>query len=45
VLNVPQVPIALWNECNPNDVSRKSCLWYKTANAILLRDGVLRMVP
>ncbi|MAA51400.1 MAG: hypothetical protein CMG76_02655 [Candidatus Marinimicrobia bacterium] len=41
VLHIPRVDIKLWKKNNPNDNSRKSCLWYKTANLILLKDGII----
>lgn len=41
VINVPRVSEETWLDKNPNDPSRKSALWYATANAISLKDGVL----
>lgn len=49
VINVPRVPVDTWLDKNPNDPQRKSALWYATASAISLKDGVLhdfeRLVP
>ena len=43
VLHIPRVSIELWKNNNPNDDLRKSCLWYKTANLILLKDGIIHL--
>lgn len=45
IINCPLVSISRWLEANPNDPKRKSCLWYATANGILLKDGFIRIVP
>lgn len=44
VLNCPKIPKDRWLEANPNDRSRKSFLWYATANGIALKDGFIRVV-
>lgn len=41
VISVPKVPVDTWLNKNPNDPQRKSALWYATASAISLKDGVL----
>jgi hypothetical protein len=41
ILHVPNVTKKVWLEKNPNDVTRKSCNWYLTADAIVLKDGVI----
>ena len=41
IIDVPNVSIRRWKEANPNDPSRKSVLWYATANGILLKDGLI----
>jgi len=43
VLYIPQVTIELWSNNNPNDELRKSCLWYKTANLIMLKDSIIHL--
>jgi hypothetical protein len=42
-IDVPQVSLSRWQSENPNDPSTKSCNWYLTADAILLKDGFLRI--
>ncbi len=44
VIDVPRVSTRRWRDANPNDPSRKSSLWYATANGIALRDGFIRAV-
>jgi len=41
VLNVPAVSKARWSEANPNDSSRKSSVYYATADRIKLGDGFI----
>lgn len=43
ILNIPLVSKRIWISNNPNDLNRKSCLWYKTANLIILKDGVIHI--
>ena len=43
ILHIPQVTIEVWNKKNPNNLKTKSCLWYKIANGILLKDGMLSL--
>jgi hypothetical protein len=40
VLRFPSLTRAVWYAANPNDVSRKSCNWYLTANALWFQDGL-----
>lgn len=41
VLAVPRVPKGLWLQANPNDPTRKSAVYYATANLITLKDGLI----
>jgi hypothetical protein len=41
VLSVPYVSKRRWVEANPNDPTRKSALYYATANIIVLKDGII----
>lgn len=43
VIDVPKVSTRRWKEANPNDPGRKSVLWYATANAIFLSDGLIEV--
>jgi len=43
VLHIPQVTVDEWMQANPDDQQRKSCLWYKTANLIILKDGIIQL--
>lgn len=43
-LHVPKVSVSRWLEANPNDVQRKSSNWYLTADAIVLKDGIIPIV-
>jgi hypothetical protein len=42
VLSVPNVTKGRWMEANPNDPSRKSAVYYATANIIVLKDGIIK---
>ena len=42
-LNIPRVSMKIWQKENPNDTNSKSCNWYLTADAILLKDGLIRI--
>jgi hypothetical protein len=44
VIDVPRVSEATWREANPKDPTRKSVLWYVTANGIALKNGFIRAV-
>lgn len=44
VINCPLISESRWREANPNDASRKSYLWYATANLIALKDGLIQVV-
>lgn len=41
VLSVPHVSKRTWMEANPNDPTRKSAVYYATANIIVLKDGLI----
>ncbi|MEM0287012.1 MAG: hypothetical protein QXG05_02405 [Nitrososphaerota archaeon] len=41
VLAVPLVSKRRWIEANPNDPTRKSAVYYATANLIILKDGLI----
>jgi len=41
LLHVPNVTVKRWKEANPNDPLRKSSNWYLTADAIVLKDGII----
>lgn len=41
ILHVPQVDKQTWLTNNPNDKETKSCNWYLTADAIVLKDGCI----
>ena len=41
LLHVPRVTVKKWKEANPNDPLRKSSNWYLTADAIVLKDGII----
>lgn len=41
VLSVSKVPREVWETYNPNDPSRKSSLYYATADLIVLKDDVI----
>lgn len=41
LIHVPKVTLKRWREANPNDRSRKSSNWYLTADAIVLKDGII----
>lgn len=41
VLYFPNLTVDTWMAKNPNDLTTKSCNWYLTANAFVLKDGVI----
>ena len=41
ILHVPRVDAATWLAANPEDYLTKSCNWYLTADAIVLKDAVI----
>ena len=41
ILQVPNVRVSTWKSKNPNDSNTKSCNWYLTADAIVLKDGMI----
>jgi len=38
ILHFPRIRKGVWTANNPNDLNRKSCNWYLTANAIVFSD-------
>ena len=43
VIDIPKVSLSKWLESNPNCDDRKSVMWYSTANALLLKDGIITL--
>jgi len=41
ILSFPKIRKNVWLSKNPNDLSRKSCNWYLTANALVFSDGAI----
>jgi hypothetical protein len=39
VLSFPRISLETWCSSNPNDLNRKSCNWYLTANLLVFKDG------